>query len=524
MADATQEILIKILTAYDKGGMDAVSAELKKLNAEADQSSGEMEAASRTAANLAGTLQGVSSAASGSSEGIFRVASGIRTLLGAIDPSIAKGGLLVATFLASYTATRKFIDALSGGKEDAGKFADGLQKVRDEADALAQTKLDDIIGQYRESADEIDRAAQAHERLNAARMQLMDAKTAAKIADVDLQEKKALAGVAPDDEIGRSRVRLKYQTERAGIQDAAAAERTQAELEMASQSADMASRKADAAERAVVRLEGEINALKNSVASKQTAVSDVRANPPTRAQDVTRLGPGGVPLKIGERTVVDQEKADKMIRDLNAQITRDAAAAAEMQRQLEDARNEAKTLRSKAEAAGIGAQAAAVKADTAKTLPAASAAEAEAVTKQVDHAAKQKAESAAKDAAKRQEQESEIRELRQKVSELQGAINVLSGAEMSVENAEGSLESARSGLVSAKAGSRRASKQSFSYAPVAAAEQNYSTAKTGLDNSVRNLARLTEQFGGGLDKLIPSMANLVARIKKLETAQNWGVE
>jgi hypothetical protein len=57
--------------------------------------------------------------------------------------------------------------------------------------------------------------------LYSAQMKLMDARTAAKIADLDIDEQLALAKVKPGDEMGRRKVSKDFADQRSDIQDSA---------------------------------------------------------------------------------------------------------------------------------------------------------------------------------------------------------------------------------------------------------------------------------------------------------------
>lgn len=441
MADLTREVLIKIISAYDAGGMDAVSAELKTLNKEAGATGQSMAEASQDAQAMTSVLSGLGSAAGGSTEGIFKIVSGIRSLSGNLLPMIGQIGLLISVFIAAYTATKKIGEALGDAGGQSQKYADKLHNAKEANTEFVGTKMDALKAEWKELIDKISAAADAQNALNAARRSMADAKTASQLADIDLSEKKELSRIPVTDEVGRAKTRAAYQRQRAEVTDSAAIERAKADAAEARQAESSAKQTLDVAEKAAADNSKEIEALQKRYNDLRSELENTKKNP------VTKTVKGSLDFETGkvveDTTVVDTEATQERLASLEAEINRTFKEAYARQKIDPGLRSAASEARGKADVAGINVKAADIRAKTAAKAPRASEADQASETARVAEMERQKKESDAKLASETAEKETYLAMLKKAEDELAAAEAMAKDKNAAVAEREKNLGFAR---------------------------------------------------------------------------------
>lgn len=251
MADDTAQISVQIDVASNAEPANRLSDALNQVKNSAGEaapavdkhsdSTVKMGEAAKGAGHL---LRGLEEAGHGSFRGLLAASQGARHLMqalgmGALGP--------IALFIAGITAgVMALIKVFDDSKEEAKKLAEESDKVYQGMLKWRALHMDDLKREYETVRKAIDSTLKSTEMLYAAQMKLMDARTAAKLAALDIDEQLALGKLNPGDEMGRKKVNKDYSDQRATVQDDANVDKAFTAKRLADQKANTARLQVDA--------------------------------------------------------------------------------------------------------------------------------------------------------------------------------------------------------------------------------------------------------------------------------------
>jgi len=223
MPDILQETEIRFKTTTDTDGAEQTANALDKVRTAAGYSSDEakentastdkMGQASIGAAHL---IHGLEMAAHGSARGMFSAATGARHLLDALGLSALSPIVLAIAGIG--VAVASLAKMVEGAKKETDDFNKSSADLAEQTREMKLARFDQVIDQYKQMADEIERALSAQESLNAKRLEMMSAKMQTQLAQDKLEEAKELARTAPNDELGSERIKAKHAASREQIE------------------------------------------------------------------------------------------------------------------------------------------------------------------------------------------------------------------------------------------------------------------------------------------------------------------
>ena len=248
--DADPQLQATITVGADVAGaqqaqdaLDGVKNSAGGASDAADKTSGSMDKMGQGAMGAGHLLHGLEMAGQGSARGLFSAATGARHLLEALGAGALGGAaLVIGGITAGVMALYK---AFGQSKEETDALKKKTEEVLEQIEKWRSVHLDDIVNEYKRANAAIDSMLKSTELLHAAQVKLLDAKTAAKLADLDIDEALALKKVAHDDEMGRQRVTQDFAHQRVKIQDDTNVDKAFLDRRQADQNASSASSKAE---------------------------------------------------------------------------------------------------------------------------------------------------------------------------------------------------------------------------------------------------------------------------------------
>jgi len=222
--DTNPQLQVQVDVTADASGAKQVADALGNVKDQAqgasgaaDDASGSMDKMGEGAMGAGHVLHGLEMAAQGSARGMFSAATGARHLLEALGAGALGGIALVIGGIAA--GVMALMRQFGESKEEAKKLAEEQEKVYQQTLKWRALHMDDLKREYENVHREIEGTLKAAEMLYAAQMKLLDARTASKLANLDIDEQLALGKLKPGDEMGRKRVTKEYADQRATIQD-----------------------------------------------------------------------------------------------------------------------------------------------------------------------------------------------------------------------------------------------------------------------------------------------------------------
>ena len=230
-----QDVVIRIVTAFEKGGIEEakkVAAELQQQmdgNSDAGKTlSGMMKILDGDAGNAANVFKGLSSALKGGTGAVNGLASAVKGLGPILGVPLGPLNLLVASVQAVVTGIQAW-------KNHSEKAAEATKKAAEEAEAAAKqaaealekdmaAAADAVTSKFKAITDELKASVDQAEKLSDATAALGDAQHELELARLDAK----LVGVTDEDEkakIKQEKTRLKAGWERQKLFDDSAAKR-----------------------------------------------------------------------------------------------------------------------------------------------------------------------------------------------------------------------------------------------------------------------------------------------------------
>ena len=215
-----KELIISIKSFFDSKGAEEAKRSISAIGDAAGKSDKNLASVGKEASGTAAKMQGAAASASALAgalgQGQGGVATAARTAAGALAALRAGWiGIAIAIVTVVVSAVTFFKDksekALSALKTQQDAFHRGLQRSAD-------LKLDNLVRQYKDSAEAAGNAADAADRLLDANTRLADARNERALAEIDAEEAAALNKVDPQDEIAVEKVKLDYSKKREEIQ------------------------------------------------------------------------------------------------------------------------------------------------------------------------------------------------------------------------------------------------------------------------------------------------------------------
>jgi hypothetical protein len=258
-------------------------------------------------------LRGLEAASHGSARGLFAAAQGARHLM----ESLGMGALgPLALFIGGITAgVMGLIKLFQDSKEEAAKLSDESAKLAIETRKLIDLRLQARIDEYAQMSKNIDAAATAQERFNAARIKSLEASTAVALAKVDLQESQDILKLNPADKTGRERIRLSAAQSRLDIQNSAEANKADLEVRGAQ---DKATAARDSAERVLREAEQQ-----QKINDRLIEEDDLRKSINAQLAQIEQSLQAAKAKPTAERTMADYQRifvGESLQRDLRAKL------------------------------------------------------------------------------------------------------------------------------------------------------------------------------------------------------------
>ena len=213
MASTTdQDVLIRIVTAYEKGGIEEAKKEAAALKKEVDANSSAgqtlesvskgMETNARQAAGAFKDLSNAMKGGEGALQSAGQAAQKFGSMLGVGGPVMIGIGIVVQALQAWQSKM----------EEQARKVEEFAQRCADELDKIRQVKFDESVAQIKAMAGEIDAATKSARDLDTAMAGLEDAQLGAALAGIDAQ---LATETDPQKifELNQQKAQLKYDAE-----------------------------------------------------------------------------------------------------------------------------------------------------------------------------------------------------------------------------------------------------------------------------------------------------------------------
>lgn len=208
MSDNITPFIIRIQTALEKGGIEGAKDELAALTAEskksADQSqasSGSMQRLGSSASQAAGMMGNLSSAMASGGQQASQM-GGAMSAAGAILTGLQGGIMGVASIIAA-AGVSMWIKYNKKVEESTQLLKDWRENLHEKFREANEERLTKLGEQYDETKARIDALSSAYDRLAAAQASVDSAEKAARLADINLREKEALAAIEEDPALKR---------------------------------------------------------------------------------------------------------------------------------------------------------------------------------------------------------------------------------------------------------------------------------------------------------------------------------
>jgi hypothetical protein len=361
MSDENMSLKMKIDTSYNGTGTKAAAKGIENLGTKQKTATKSSKAltsqtqalGSKTsqAAGMVGQLAqglGASGGAAGKFGGTIGFAgAAVSGLTGGI------GGLLAVIGAGAIAAWIKWNNKVALAKETLRKFREEIDKNKL---AMQQAKLTTLSTFYNDLTTAIDQASAAQSRLNQAMAAADSVEKAERMAQLELEEKKALNKIAPDKSLARSETAASFATKRREL-DQEFNERSYKRVsEATARALDDATKKQSVAETAVNKTKREMREIDDQRTDAYAALGALyTTNKPMKTINMPGgYNPSGMPLpgQSGQTQIVDKEaqkaEADRLEKKLYGEKGLDATykklaeVLAENSKQLEANKSEIK--------------------------------------------------------------------------------------------------------------------------------------------------------------------------------------
>ncbi len=286
MSDSDQDILIRILTAYEGGGIEAAKKAAADLAGSVEKNSAagkELDAVTKLMNNNAGQAARIFSGLSGVMRGGFDSAQGLTTalrgvgaVLGATGPvalALAAAGAIVTGLLRWKQHNEDAAEAAKKAAEEQVKAAEDAKKSLED---LNKTKAEAVIAEVSAISDKLTQAAATAKELRDTLATMENAQLELEFAGID----KAVAeGSMSREEGDFTKARRKVEVEKIQVQreldDAQKQLQVrQQQVEEAEKRAAAAKADADAKKKAAADAISSLNASEKELAGQRLALAD----------------------------------------------------------------------------------------------------------------------------------------------------------------------------------------------------------------------------------------------------------
>lgn len=358
----SEDVKLGIVSTADTAGIDKTAESLDKLDAKAKTAGkGTVDA---------GKGLGILGQAAGAASGSLASVAG---LLGGLTQKIPAFAGAAAMATGAIYAWVDAVGKINAAIETQGKNLRDIQ--------IQAANFDNDVRRLTESYDEltasIDKAAKATSDLAAVDAEKRAADREASDAALDLEEQQAIAGLSPDDEIGRRRIEAGFAARRAALGATRQGEDAQAKADALRAQAETERARAAAADEQAKAMFG----AAGSAQARASDLLDVQRRAMERAWT-----PAGV-VKAQQTYQPEVERANSLAADL-------LAASKEQRHAAELARSAAEMLERRAEIAERGVATAGVRGRAADVAASVTASEIDADRAKRDAEARKRSEAA----------------------------------------------------------------------------------------------------------------------------------
>ncbi len=188
--------------------------------------------------------------------------------------------------------------------------------------AAEESRIEALAGQYDILRKNIGEASDEQERINAARAVAAAADKAVRLAEIDMAEKEALAGMPAGDKIGRDKVKAGFAEQRRALETQTGIASAEADAADRRRKLDESRQREETYAKDIAAQTDELTALEQRRREIEERIADVSGTgAPMRQEDISVMGPGGVPIKTGSRSVVDKVEQERVIAALRLDLT-----------------------------------------------------------------------------------------------------------------------------------------------------------------------------------------------------------
>ena len=299
MSDMNSEILIKILTAYEAGGMEAALAEQKKLTTTTEEQGAATEKTHGSWRAWRAAIHGTAQLAEGNIQGIGHALHGVSQLLGGmaglgVGAVIGMGASAVAGIISSWREAKEKIEEAKRAQHDYSLEAE--QAGRSELLKRELATIGEITAMWEAAVAATDKYRESQARMKSAELD-------SKLAQLDLEEARAKQG--------------KTKEEQADISAQYKVKRTAVTGEIGVESAQQKHQAALEAQEAFRQSQARANSDQVDLDAKAEAAAQAR-----RDAEAKMNAAGIAPDMDPERTKQAEKDAQEKIKELSSTTTR----------------------------------------------------------------------------------------------------------------------------------------------------------------------------------------------------------
>ncbi len=303
MAGDITPFVIRIQTSLEKGGVEGAKAELAELTAEAKkaseankQTSGSADKLGQSVSRAAELTGNLSASLAQGGPAAQQMSAGLRSL-GSVATAIQGGVVGIAT-VALAAVVNGFVawdKKVKASEETVKKWRENLHENFRKAN---EERLDQLGSKYDDLKKSIDATAEAYNRLSAAQAAADSAEKAARLADINLREKQAHAGLKEGDQVSAAKVTSQFAQERRDVEAEYSIADAQRELAAKDRAIQALDARATVTEREIVDLKAEMEKQRTNIEGIGNARKSLESAPPILKSVVTSPGAnyGGQPI------------------------------------------------------------------------------------------------------------------------------------------------------------------------------------------------------------------------------------